>query len=80
MEQLELRFYPREEISEIVHVRLDSNNFGRDVTSTLKNAGYGCEYKARRGVFILSKPETPEERLAEILYRGFGIDIQINAE
>ena len=26
----------------------------------------------------MSKPETPAERLAELLYRGFGIDIQIN--
>ena len=75
MEQLELRFYPREEISEIVHVRLDSNNFGRDIENKLSNAGYGCEYKARKGVLILSKPETPEERLNEILYLGYGISI-----
>ena len=80
MVQLELRFYPRAEISEILHVRLDSKNFGRDVESKLSNAGYRCEYKAKRGVYILSKPQTPEERLAEMVYRGLGIDIQTSAE
>lgn len=59
-------------------MRLDSNNFGRDVTSKLKNAGYGCEYIKRKGVFILSKPETPEARLADILYRCLDISIQID--
>ena len=80
MKQLDLRFYPRAEISEILHVRLGSKNFGRDVENKLSRAGYGCEYKARKGVLILSKPETPKERLTEILYRGLGISIQINAE
>ena len=50
------------------------------VKDRLKKWGYGFHYIDRQGVEILSKPETPAERLAEMLYRGFGIDIQINAE
>ncbi len=80
MEQLDLRFYPREEISKVLHVRLDSKNFGRDIENKLSRAGYGCRYIKRKGVLILSKPETPNERLTEILYLGLGISIQINAE
>ena len=81
MDQLELRFYPRAEIAEALQIKIEGNrNFGRDVETKLSNAGYCCEYKSRQGVYILSKPETPEERLSEILYRGYGINIQIHAE
>ena len=59
-------------------MRLDSNNFKRDVEKKLSNAGYGYHYIKRKGAVILSKPEKPEERLVEILYRGLGISIQIN--
>ena len=81
MNQLELRFYSRAEIAEALQIKIEGNkNFGRDVENKLSNAGYGCEYKPRRGVIILSKPETQEEKLAEILYRGYGINIQTDAE
>lgn len=81
MDQLELRFYTRPEISKALSVRLeDNNNFKRDIENKLSNWGYGFHYIDRQGVEIRSKPETPEDRLAEILYRGFGINIQIDAE
>lgn len=81
MEQLELRFYSREEIAPLLSVNIkDSDHFAGNVKSRLEKWGYGFRYVIRQGVEILSKPETPEERLAEILYRGYGISIQINAE
>ena len=81
MEQLELRFYPREEIATVLNVNIkDSNHFAENVKRKLKNSGYGFDYQNRQGVNILSKPETPSERLAEILYRGFEIDIQVFPE
>ena len=78
MEQLELRFYPREEIADALSVKITSHNFKRDVENTLSKWGYGYNYLNRRGVEILSKPDTPKEKLAEIIYRGLGIDIQTN--
>ncbi len=79
MEQLELRYYPREEIAEALSVKVTSHNFKRDVENILSKWGYGYNYLNRRGVEILSKPETAEEKLAEIIYRGYGVDIQINS-
>ena len=79
MNQLELRFYTRAEIAEALSVRLKgNNNFKRDVENKLSKSCYGYHYKDREGVEILSKPESPEEKLTEILYRGYGIDVQVN--
>lgn len=79
MNQLELRFYTRAEIAEVLSVRLKgNNNFKRDVENKLTKWGYGKHYKDGEGVDILSKPTTPAERLSEILYRGYGIDVQVN--
>ncbi len=74
MEQLELRSYPRAEIAKVLSVNIrDSRHFKRNIENTLSKWGYGFRYETA-AVEILSKPETPEERLAEILYRGFGFD------
>lgn len=43
----------------------------------LQRWGYGYDY-SRSGVQITSRPETEEERLAEILYRHYNIDVQTN--
>ena len=80
MEQLELRFYTREEIAEVLSINInDSKHFKRNVENKLSKWKYCYQYISRKGVEILSKPTTPEDRLAEILYRGYGIDIQIHA-
>jgi hypothetical protein len=55
----------------------DTDNFARNIKAKLKKWGYGFHYETA-AVEILSKPETPEERLAEMLYRGFGISVQID--
>ena len=78
MEQLELRFYTREEIAEVLSMSVKRNNFGRDVRDKLSKWGYGCHYQKRVGVDVFSKPETTEERLAELLIREYCIDVQIN--
>lgn len=81
MNQLELRFYSRPEIAEALSVNIkDTDHFAGKVKDRLQKWGYGFRYIDRQGVEIISTPETPEERLAEILYRGYSIDIQICAE
>ena len=78
MKQLELRTYPRAEIAEVLNVRInDSGHFKRNVENKLSKWGYGFHYTTA-AVEICSKPDASAERLAEILYRGFGIDIQID--
>ena len=81
MKQLELRRYSREELAEIFTLDIHSHNFARDVRNKLENSGYGFDRKdqPRDGIRILSKPEKPQERLAEIVYRCFGVDIQVDA-
>lgn len=79
MKQIELGFYTREQIAEILSIRLKGNgNFKRDVEKKLSKWCYGYRYKDRQGVYILSQPQTPEDRLAEIFYRGIGISVQID--
>lgn len=79
MKQLELRSYPRAEIAEVLSVNIkDSKHFKRNVEDKLSKWGYGFHYTTDL-VELITKPETPEERLSEILYRGFGLDIQISA-
>lgn len=80
MEQLELRSYPRAEIAKVLSVNIrDSRHFKRNIENTLSKWGYGFRYETA-AVEILSKPETPTERLSEILCRGYGIDIQVFPE
>ncbi len=43
----------------------------------LRHWGYGYDY-SRSGVQITRRPETAEERLAEILYRHYEINVQTN--
>jgi hypothetical protein len=79
MKQLELRTYPRAEIAEALSVNLkDSSHFKRNVQNKLSKWGYSFRY-SRAAVEIISKPEAPEGRLSEILYRGYGIDVQVNS-
>lgn len=77
MKQLECRFYSRSAIAEIVKRDPKSRHFARDVQTTLNKWGYAYKYQ-RTGVEVTKQPETPEERLAEILIRKLNIDIQIN--
>ncbi len=78
MEQLELRRYSRAEIAEILNVNInDSRHFKRNVENKLNKWGY-LYYYTTQEVTIIFRPETPEQRLAELLYRGFGIDIQVS--
>lgn len=78
MEQLELRFYTRQEIADVLSVNInDSNHFKRNIEAKLQRWGYGYDY-SRSGVKITSRPEAAEERLAEILYRHYKLDVQTN--
>lgn len=79
MQQLECRFYPREEIAEALSVSpKDSKHFASKVKATLEKWGYQYDY-SRRGVKITETPNLPEERLREILIRELNLDVQIDA-
>lgn len=78
MQQLECRFYPREEVAEVLSVNpKDSKHFAERVKNKLNNWGYEYNY-SRSGVEITGKPELPEEKLKEILIRKLNLDIQID--
>ena len=78
MEQLEVRAYERQEIAEIMGLKVGSHNFLRDVCNKLEKWGYDCETPRGGAIIITNKPETAKERLAEIMIRLFGLDIQID--
>ena len=78
MNQLELRFYSRQEIAEVLNINIkDSSHFKRNVENKLQKWGYEFEY-SRQGVAITKRPETKEARLKEILIRELSLDTQIN--
>ena len=77
MEQLEKREYTRTELAEVTGRSLKSSHFARDIQDDLTKWGYGFEWLPRRGVRITRIPETAEERLAEMMMRYFGLDIQV---
>jgi len=79
MALLEKRFYPRQEIAEIVGITdLQDKHFAEKVRRYLDNRKYGYEY-SRNGVTIGRVPETAEEQLAFLLRDTLGLDVQINA-
>lgn len=79
MKQLEKRFYTREEIAEILSVNpADTSHYKRNVEAKLQKWGYSYEY-AKQGTTIIRQPETPEERLKELLIRKWKIDVQVDA-
>ena len=79
MAMLEKRFYPRQEIAEIVGIAdLHDKHFAEKVKRYLNNRGYGYNY-SRNGVTISRTPQTAEEQLAFLLVEDVGIDIQTNA-
>ena len=83
MKQLEIRAYERQEIAEITGIPMfyQSGNPNHDfigrVKDRLQKWGYTCKTPRGGAVIITGKPETAEERLAEIMIRLFGLDIQI---
>lgn len=76
MEQLELRSYDRKEIASILHVNPAPKNFKRDTENRLSRWGYQYVIVDRGPVIITGKPETPEDRLKEIMFRLFELDTQ----
>ena len=58
-------------------LKTDSHNFIRDVKIRLDAWGYDYETPRGGAVIITRKPETAQERLAEIMIRRFNLDIQI---
>lgn len=78
MRQLELRFYPLDEIAQEVG-RERNHHFAEAVKNDLDKWGYEYQWLKRRGVVITKRPETAEERLAELTYRHFKLSIQIEA-
>lgn len=76
-QQLQTRFYSREEIGQIVNINTSNNQFARKIKTTLTNWGYSYTY-SRKGVQITRIPTKPIEVLKEILIRVYGLDTQID--
>lgn len=77
MKQLELRYYPREEIADICGTDAKSQNFKRNTDNVLQKWGYGRNY-GKKSFTIISQPQTAKERLSEIMIRKYNMDIQTN--
>ncbi len=76
IKQLEKRFYSRSEIAEITNTNIsDNKHFKRNIENTLNNWGYQYKY-SKAGVVIAGIPETPKEKLNEILLRELKINSQ----
>lgn len=78
MNQLEEKFYNRQQIAAVLNLDCKNAHFARNVKDTLSSWGYSYEY-SRKGVCITRKPQAPIERLTEIMVRVYDIDIQIDA-
>lgn len=76
MKQLEIKTYTREEIAKEFNLETSDKNFARKVKETLLKWGYSFEY-SRKAVTITRKPQTADERLAEILIRKYNLDVRI---
>lgn len=76
MQQLEKQFYSREEIAELLTVKI-TDHFKRDVINKLDKWGYKYKY-SRKGVEITGAPATAQEKLKEIMIRQFDLDIQVD--
>lgn len=77
MKQLEVRFYSLDELSEAIDRKRDSH-FAGNAKADLTKWGYKWVWKNGRGVVITKAPQTVKERLAEIMNRRFGLDIQVD--
>lgn len=80
MKQLELRRYSRQEIEAITGHNKGGNNFRANVRNTLTKWGYQYDWPMRGEPTITRKPETPEERLSELMIRLMGLDVQIQVK
>ena len=79
MIQLQKKVYTKAEMAEILGINLKDKNYKRNVENTLNKWGYGYEFPPySKTITIISIPEG-ESKLAELLIRDYGIDIQINA-
>lgn len=79
MTTLEKRFYPRQEIAEIVGItNLQDKHFAEKVKRYLDNRKYDYDYSCK-GVTITAHPETAEEQLASLLRNVLGLDVQTDA-
>ena len=78
MKPLQMRFYSNREMAEVMGLDLHDHNFSQKARRRLENWGYGFVFKPRRGFLITSIPQTPEERLADIMRRVLRINTQIN--
>ena len=79
MQQLEQRFYSRQEIATELNLNINDNkHFKRNAENKLINWGYSFESSPRKGILITRIPTTANEKLSEILIREYDLDIQID--
>ncbi len=74
MKQLELRYYKREEISQIFVIEPNDHNFKRKIETKLIAWGYSYTY-SKKSFTITAVPESAAARLQEIMCREYNIDL-----
>lgn len=76
MKQLELNeVITREEMGALLSIDSKNKNFARSVTNILNRWGYEAEKLPKKRYKIIRVPQTPEEKLNELLVRKFNMDI-----
>ena len=79
MRHLELNeIITREEMGALLSIDLKDKKFARKVVDTLNNWGYEAEKLPKKRYKIIRVPQTPEEKLNELLVRKFNMNVQIN--
>lgn len=79
MQELELRFYSRDEIGAALGIPPKKDQFARDVKKRLADNGYSFEWVDRKGVIITGRSDAPEARLKALLVNRIGLDTQVDA-
>ena len=76
MKQLELNeVITRDEMGALLSIDAKNKNFARSVTNILNRWGYEAEKLPKKRYKIIRVPQTPEEKLNELLVRKFNMDI-----
>lgn len=79
MEQLKEQVYTKAEMAEVLGLNPKDKNFKRNVENTLKKWGYEFEFPPYSKTITITYVPVGEDKLAELLIREYGIDVQVDA-
>lgn len=79
MEQLQKKVYTKAELAEVLGINPKDSHFKRNVENTLKKWGYEYEFPPYSKTITITYVPEGENKLAELLIRDYGIDVQVDA-